>query len=170
MGFDLGTNFGDDVIYISDIIERVEWLEDVREEAILQWKDHLIDTSEPETVPPGEVDKLETLDYGRWLQIEPDAAKELDLLKGFLDTLRGQANVIAWDNSCFPEILIREGHLPEYIKEGSEEIIELLKNRKAWLGAPDWNCVIERRKRDGYYKDSALESMEGERIVYYYKA
>ena len=92
--FELSLNNGDDILEVTDIIERVEELREARDLSLDEW---------------GEI--IETLaDCG-----------ELATLESFLMDLRGSVGEDEWEGGWYPSELIHEGYFEVYAQRVAED-------------------------------------------------
>ena len=109
-------NLTDDTIDVSDLTERVDELEEERDDNVL-----------------GCPDGSEIPDPIGWAKDNPEDAAELMLLTNLLDELKGYGGDGQWRGDWYPATLISRGYFKQAMDEMVADIGEMPKNIPSYM-------------------------------------
>jgi hypothetical protein len=119
-----------DIIDVRDIIERVEELQDDREDYMKPNRDgHL------------------TMIGADWVADNPEQAIELATMQAILADLKGNGGDEHWDGDWYPVTLIRDSHFIDYAQELCEDIGDVPRNLPHYI-AIDWEVTARNIRMD----------------------
>lgn len=119
----------DDIINVSDIIERFEELETDLLEAFNEQQ-------EIEETPELTATDYEDALFQEWLKVTVhDDAEEFRELMDLIETLKNEGGDEQWRGDWYPQSLIRESHFEEYMDEMIADCYEIPK-------LPDFMTVV----------------------------
>jgi len=135
----------DDILYVRDIIARVEHLRELR--------DSLTDDDQPETLQPGTITRREDVEA---------EMEELTRLESLLSDLEGGGGDEEWEGSWYPVTLIRDSYFEDYARDFAEDIGAISQNM-AWPCCHiDWAAAAESLQMD-------YSSVEFDGTTYWYR-
>lgn len=129
-------NLDDNIIAIEDIAERIEELENERDDYTAPNRDgHM------------------TMIGADWAGDNPEDAKELQTLAAIMEELKGSGGDEKWRGDWYPQILISEDYFTDHIKEIIEDCYEMPKemNSGSWPYRHitiDYDAAAEEAKQD----------------------
>jgi hypothetical protein len=123
-----------DVLDSRDIFERIEELEQVRDDFYAE-----------NEITPNEIGNMENLKYKEWE--ESDDAKELNDLSSFMDDFKGYGGDEQWRGDWYPVTIIRDSYFEDYTEELIKDCGYIDKDFPSWI-AIDWGKTAEAVQED----------------------
>lgn len=134
-----------DIIDVRDIIERVEELENERDNYTAKNRDG-----------------YQTMIGADWHGDNPQNAQELETLQAILEELKGMGGDEQWRGDWYPLQLIRESHFTDYAQQLAEDCGMVNSNAKWPNNCIDWELAARDLK-----VDYSIVEIDG--VTYYFR-
>lgn len=153
-------NNTEDVIYVSDITDRVDELREER--GNLEDLQADVESAEEDiTVLPDDATEQDRLfakmaleqaqkalkDAEDWEENNPDEAEELHMLESLLDDIKGYGEDHQWEGCRYPGHLIRYSYFTEYCKDLVRDVGDLPKDIPVYI-VIDWEATADNIRMD----------------------